>query len=447
MTSQPVKSEGLKRQLSVVDIAASVLNITVGSGIFLLPALVAAILGPASIIAYLVCGALYFCIMLCFAEMSSRVTSSGGAYVYIEKAFGPFAGFIANNLFWLSGVLISAALVNGIADMLSASFPVFERLWWRMLFFALLIGCTCYINITGVKQSMRTAKALVVMKLAPLLLIVIVGLLGLHLSNLTWNELPDVNDLGAASLLLFAAFIGGESAASFGGEMKNPRRTGPLGLLVGVASVIGFYMLIQVVAQSALGNSLATQKAPLATVAGIELGSWAITLLLAAGIISIFGTLFSCVMAFSRVMFAGAFNNLLPSYLGRVHPRFATPHWAIVTVSVLAFILASSGGYRHLIVVATISMMLSYLGVSLALIKFKLKKAAVPSEGFSTPGGITIPLISVLALCWFLWHSKSDEVIGIAIFIMLLMVIYVVKNFVTKKNNQQSYLTEPEQFN
>ena len=205
-----------------------------------------------------------------------------------------------------------------------------------------------------------------------------------------------------------------------------------------MVSVIIFYVLIQAVAQSTLGASLAAQKAPLATVAGIELGAWATTLLLVGGIISIFGTLFSCVMAFSRVMFAGAFNSLLPKFLAKVHPKFATPHWSIITVSCLAFILACTGGYRYLIVVATISIMLSYVGVALALIKFKLQKEGAASEaGFRVPGGVIIPSITVIALCWFLWHSKYEEIVGLGIFIGLLIVIYLLKLILTNRKLTQ----------
>jgi amino acid transporter len=445
---QPINNnnEGLKREVTAMDIAASVLNITIGSGIFLLPALVAAILGNASIVAYLVCGTLFFCIMLCFAEMSSRITSSGGAYVYIEKAFGPFAGFIANNLFWLCGVLICAALVNGIADMLSVNFPIFEQQFYRIVLFIVLIGYSCYSNITGIKQSMRTAKILTVLKVLPLLLIVIVGLFRLNFSNLTWPGLPSTGELGAASLLLFAAFIGGESAASFGGEMKNPGKTGAVGLLAGVAAVIVFYMLIHIVAQSTLGSSLASQKAPLASVAGTELGSWALQVLIVGGIISVFGTLFSCIMAFSRVLFAGAFNKTLPGYLKKVHPKYATPHWAIITLSIFAVILACSGGYRYLIVVATISMMLSYVGVALALIKFKLQKETVrPAGSFRIPGGIIIPVIALIALVWFLWHSKKEELVGISIFIGALIIIYFIKLFFKLKTGNENVTVDSKE--
>ena len=438
-------NEGLKRELGVLDIAVSVVNITVGSGIFLLPALVAAILGNASILAYIFCGLLYFCIMLCYAEMSGRITNSGGGYVYIEKAFGPFAGFIANNLFWFCGVSISAALCNGIADILSVPFPVFNEQFYRILLFIVLIAFVCYYNITGVKQSMKMAKVLTLLKLLPLVLIVIVGLFQLNVNNLKWNGLPSANDLGTASLILFAAFLGGESAATMGGEMKDPKRTGPFGILAGVASVIIFYMLVHLVAQSSLGASLSTQKAPLAATAGIELGKWALQLLLVCGIISIFGCLFSIVMAFSRVIFAGAFNDRLPKFLSKVHTRYATPYWSIIALSALALILACTGGYRTLIVIATASMMLVFVGVVLALIKFKLTKdERYAATGFKIPGGIVVPVIALITLGWFLSHSKKNEITGICIFIGLLISIYVIKSLLTRKPVVSVIASEPD---
>lgn len=173
MPEKPTNNEGLKREIGITGIAASVINMTIGSGIFLLPALVATILGSASIIAYVLCGVLYFCIMLCFAEMSGRISHSGGAYIYIEKAFGPFAGFIANNLLWFCGALLGAALVNGIADMLTVPFPIFEKTPYRILLFVLLLGFLVYSNITGIKQSMRVVKGVTFIKLVPLALLVI----------------------------------------------------------------------------------------------------------------------------------------------------------------------------------------------------------------------------------------------------------------------------------
>src|SRR5450432_3148682 len=94
-----LEKENLKREIGVGALTLAILNITVGTGIFVIPAIIAETLGAAAILAYLVCGALIFLIALCFAEMGSKTTASGGIYAYIETAFGPFAGFIANNLF------------------------------------------------------------------------------------------------------------------------------------------------------------------------------------------------------------------------------------------------------------------------------------------------------------------------------------------------------------
>ena len=281
---------------------------------------------------------------------------------------------------------------------------------------------------------MIVAKLLTILKLLPILLIVVVGLFHLNFNNLKWNGFPSSDGIGTASLLLFAAFLGGETASTMGGEMKNPRRTGPLGILLGVGSVIIFYMLIQTVAQSSLGASLATQKAPLAAVAGTQLGRWGLQLLIVCGIISIFGTLYSGIMAFSRVMFAGAFNGILPKYLSQVHPRYSTPHWSIITLSLIAFILACTGGYRQLIVIGTIAMLLLFVGAVSALIKFKLSKEEnKETKGFRVPGGIAIPVIALITLIWFLSHSKQNEIRSAFIFIAFVSMIYLLKIIFKKR--------------
>ena len=135
------QSEGLKRELGVLDVATNVVNISIASGIFLLPAIIAAMLGNMSIVAYILCGLMFFMVALCYAEVGSRITDSGGAYIYIERAFGRYAGFMANTFFWIgTGVFVSAALINGIADMLSVVFPILKLPVYRAIFFLLAMG-------------------------------------------------------------------------------------------------------------------------------------------------------------------------------------------------------------------------------------------------------------------------------------------------------------------
>ena len=431
MTNQ---NEGLKRELGIADVAINVINIAIASGIFLLPALIAGILGNASIVAYAVCGFMFLLVALCYAEVSSRITTSGGMYAYIEKAFGPFWGFLANTLFWFgTGAFVAAALINGIADMLSIPFPILNQSFYRgLLFLTFFIG-VAYSNIIGTKQGMLIIKIITVIKILPLILILVAGLAQLNTANLSWQGFPSVDNLGAASLILFFAFAGGETALNISGEMKNPNRTAPLGLLLGVLFLVIFYALLQIVSQSAMGAELTNQKAPLAAVAGILLGSWGIKVLIACGVIAIFGSFYSIILGFSRVLFAGAKDGLLPKFLSAVHPKYATPHLAIISFSVIAFIMAVSGGFRQLIVLATITILISYTGVVLVLIKFRLKENKAYPAGFRLPGGLLIPMVTLIILGWFLFQSKLNELIAIGIFLAALSVIYTVKLLLNKR--------------
>ena len=127
MTPVSVK-ENLKREIGVRSLTLAIINQTIGTGIFVIPALIAINLQAAAIITYLVCGTLIFLIALCFAELGSKTTASGGVYEYIETAFGPYAGFLANNIYWFGASVISdAALANALADTLKYFFPSLRK--------------------------------------------------------------------------------------------------------------------------------------------------------------------------------------------------------------------------------------------------------------------------------------------------------------------------------
>jgi basic amino acid/polyamine antiporter, APA family len=422
--------EGLKRELGVFDVAINVINISIASGIFLLPALIAGILGNASIIAYGLCGLMFLLVTLCYAEVGSRITTSGGAYAYIEKAFGSYFGFLANTFLWFgTGVLAAAALVNGIADMLSVPFPIFNYGLYRALLFLSIFSFLAFSNVIGVKQGMKLVKTITLIKILPLVILIIVGLLNIKTENLAWQGFPTLDKLGPASLILFFAFTGGETALNISGEMKNPNRTAPLGLLFGVITIVVFYCLIQIVAQSTLGIDLTNQKAPLAAAAGILLGNWGSTMMISCAVIAIFGSLNSFILVFPRAMFAGANDGLLPRFLSNVHPKYATPHWAIIIFTAISFILAISGGFKQLLILATLSMMLLHVGVVLAAIKFRWQKEVGNATDFRLPGGIIIPFAALIILLWFVFQSKPNEVIGTGVFILVLTIVYFLKRF------------------
>lgn len=428
------EKENLKREIGVRALTLAILNITVGTGIFVIPAIVAENLGAAAIVAYLVCGALIFLIALCFAEMGSKVSISGGVYTYIEVAFGPFAGFMANNLFWLGSCVISdAAVANGLADTLKFFFPLLGNEMFRILFFILLFAGLAMLNIRSVKYGIRFIELATFAKLIPLVLLVIVGIGYISVDNLRWTATPTIGNIGSASLLLIFAFMGVEGPISNGGEIKNAKRTVPLGIFFGISSVLFLYIAIQLVTQGVLGDTiLAHKSSPLAAVAGIIFGKAGFVLIIVATSISMIGAIGGEILSIPRILFAGARDGVMPRALARVHPRFFTPYIAVGFYAFLGCVFAISGGFKQLAIISSASMLLLYLGVVLSTLKLRKNEAETTEKTFRAPGGILVPLLAIGAILWLLSNLSKPEFTGIAIFIIVFSCIYAASNWLKK---------------
>lgn len=420
--------EGLKRVVGTRGLALNVINNTIGAGIFALPAIVGIALGSFAVFAYIFCGIMLASIMLCYAEIGSRVTSAGGSYAYVEAAFGNFAGFIINWLFVFAwGILGDAALMNVVSDSLAVIFPVFLNPWMRALLFFVLLGFMILVNIRGTKQGVAFVKWIAVIKLLPLLGIIIFGFSHVSSANLHWENLPSTATFGDTVLILFFAFAGFESALGVSGEIKNPKRTIPLGIFCGAIIVLIIYLLLQSVTQGVLGSNLeAVKDAPLAAVAEKIVGSIGGTLLLLAAAISCFGNVGGDIMNTPRVIFAGANDGLFPKFLSRVHHKYFTPYFAIIIYAGLIFIFAVSGGFKQLAILASASILLIYLAVILATIKLRNKKQNTSEKSFKVPGGLIIPIIGIITIVWLLTSLSVWEVCSTLIFINVVSAIYFV---------------------
>jgi basic amino acid/polyamine antiporter, APA family len=408
--------EGLVRVIGVGALSLGVVNMVVGAGIFVLPGRIAAELGSAAILAYLICSVAVALIFLCFAEVGSRVSRSGGAYAYIEEAFGPFAGFIASIMMWFGYLALSdAAITVAMVEALTLGFPVLGRSLPRGLFIIAVFAFLSFVNIRGAKAGVRFYMVSTVTKLVPLLVLLVVGMFAINLENLAIPEWPSAQQLGAGAIMLFFAFGGAESALSASGEIKNPGRTVPLGLLAGIGGLMVLYVGLQTVSQGVLGAELANNtEAPLAAVATQALGTWGGKMLLVGVVISIFSTLSGDMMGAPRVVFASAFDGHLPKALAKLHPKYNTPHVAIVFFATLVCAFALSGTFKYLAVFATGTLLLLYLGVSLAVLRLRQRDGLPEAGAFRLPFGPLIPVSSSLIVVWLLSQVPLGEALSIA---------------------------------
>ena len=387
-------------------LAAAIVNITIGGGIFRLPGNVAASLGAAAPIAYLVCAVAMGLIVFCIADAGSRVPLTGGPYAYVGTAFGPYAGFISGVLLWMIGTFAAAAVATLFAANVGRLVP---SLGGRTHEILLVVGALIFwsaVNLRGVTVGSRLNSIATVAKLMPLLLIAIGGLFFIRAENLEWTRTPAAADVARTCLLLIFAFAGIEVAVVPGGEVRDPARTVPRAIAIAMIGITALYLLLQLVAQGILGGALATATAtPLADAAGASLGGWAQNVLLAGAAVSMFGYLGGMTLSMPRVVYAFARDGFLPAALARVDPVHAAPRAAIGVQSLITVVLAVTGSFERLAILANIAALALYFGCAVASWRLRATSPGAPSANLTA----LIPWLACAVIVWLLTGVTRNE--------------------------------------
>jgi len=428
-------NDSLVRVIGTFGLAAAIINITIGGGIFRLPANVAGSLGAAAPLAYLVCAVAMGLIVLCIADAGSRVSLTGGPYAYVGTAFGPYAGFLSGVLLWMLGTFATAAVSTVFASSLGLLVPALAGRVMEIGILVVAFGFWSLVNLQGVTLGVRLNSIATVAKLLPLLLVAIGGLFFIDTENLRVVAMPAAGDVARTSLLLIFAFAGIECALVPSGEVRDPARTVPRAIALAMVGITVLYIALQMVAQGILGSGLAQATvSPLADAAGASLGGWARALLLGGAALSMFGYLGGMTLSIPRMVFALARDGFLPRALAAVHPVHRTPQAAIIAQSVLGLALAISGTFEKLAILANVSALALYLGCALASWRLRqLGVQKVPSTAlgaggtaFRVPLAALVPWLACVVIVWLLTGLTRDEWLGFVACIVAASVTYLV---------------------
>ena len=414
----------LKRDVSRWEIVGLSLNDVIGSGIYLLPAAAAALLGPASLWAVLLAGAAVLLLVLCFAEAGSHFDEPGSGYVYTREAFGDFVGFEVGWMTWLARVASVASLSNGFALALTFLWPGAASGLARVVIITLPLVFFMWINVVGVKHGARLAVGLTIVKILPLLFLILVGLPAVDWSLVFPVPVPETSGLGEAAILLLFAYAGFENTAAAAGEFKNPKRDVPFALVTMIIVVTVLYTLVQLVAVGTLPDLAArVDGAPLADSAALVVGVWAGLVMTLGAAVSIEGNVGNTMLAGPRYLYALAVDGYGPRVLARVHPRYHTPAWAIVTQGVVAGALALSGSFVQLAMLSIVARLATYIGTAAAVpvLRRRFEKA---EHTIVLPGGATIPVLALLLCLAFLASATLGNLIAGAIGLVVGVAIY-----------------------
>jgi basic amino acid/polyamine antiporter, APA family len=424
MNATSSRDEGLVRKVGPWGLAASVVGIVVGAGIFAVPGALAAAVGPYAPLAFLVCGLAIGAVAICFAEGGSRMPTSGGVYGYIEAAFGPLTGYVAGILLLVGDVLACGGVAAALADVAASAASKSLVPTVHAAVIIGVIGGVALINIAGVARAARFVSATTALKLIPLVIFIVVGCTRIDSANFAQVAQPATEGLGRAAILALFSFIGMESPLSASGEVAHPSRTIPRALAIAMVSVALIYVAIQIIAQGILGASLAHSHAPLADAMG-HISPLLRALMLAGATVSMFGWISSDLLGSPRILFAFARDGLLPRALGAVHPRTRAPYVAILAYAGLAAVLALTGSFVELAALSALTTAALYaLGCVAAwlLARRGVAVAGAPLNfrwlGAATLVGVTSMLALIALGSWL-------EVVGLATLIGLSVLIYL----------------------
>jgi len=417
---------GFRRVVSRWEIVAFSVNDVIGSGVYLLPAAAALILGVASVGAVVAAGFAVLLLVLCFAEASSYFDQPGGAYLYTRTAFGELIGFEVGWMTWIARVTSVSSLSVGFAQALSYIWPETNTGLWRALAITIPVLVLTLINVIGVKGGVRTAVFLAVSKTVPLLIFIAAGVFAFSRQALEANgAAPRTGTLGEAALLLLFAYAGFENTPAPAGEFKNPKRDVPFALVAQIVIVTLIYSAVQWVALSTLPG-VAHSQTPLADSARLFLGGWAGLLMTFGGAVSILGTNSNTVLSGPRYLYALAADGFGPRALAYLHPRFRTPVVAILLQTAIALPLALTGSFVELAALSVVARLATYLGTAASVPMLRRKFPDAPGA-VRIPGGPVIPIVAAL-LCVVLAASATPKnLIAGAIAIVIGFVLWLMR--------------------
>jgi basic amino acid/polyamine antiporter, APA family len=417
------KKSRLKRDLTFFDLTAIVIGSVVGSDIYIASAISAGLIGPFSIVIWALAGGAAALLALVFAYCSFYAPRVGGSFAFVSTAFDDFYGFLAGWSMWIAEIISLPVFAITFTNYLQFFFPLSfaQQVAVKAAFLFGLTG----LNILGVKFAGRLNDALTLLKLTPLFLLIIVGLATFATNpSLLGNYSPliplGLGNFSTALVLIFWAYVGFEMGTLPASEVREPKKTIPKAIITGMAIVAAFYMLTNFIIDGTLNwTVLAGSKTPLVLVGVALLGPIGAIIMSLGALVSVSGSDESGILGTARLSYAMSIDGLFPKIFSKVHPKYKTPHSALVIQCTLAFLLSIFSGLGNLISFAVFNLAFSFFLTCMALVILQKDKEK------ELHGQHIIPWIG-MAICLYLLLSTSpfDKLVGSAL-ILIGIPIYI----------------------
>jgi len=471
----PEHKTSLRRALTLNDAIALVVGSVIGTGVFLKTTVMTQQLGRPSLVmlAWIAAGLLSLAGALAYAELGAMFPHAGGEYVYLGKAYGEAPAFLYG---WMQFVVAGAGGMAGISTgfaiflsaLISMGGPWVERTFhllgkeihWQLGLTQLVaVGAIVFftvINCFGVKLGGRVQGFLTIVKL--LGIAVIVGGVLLFSHGASWSHLAmsntsnlgGISAFGAAMMAALWAYNGWYLLPVCAGEVRDPQRNVPRGLIFGMLALIATYVLANLayfyalpITEVTTANSTAYPSAlPVAAKAAQTfLGPSGIAFISITFVISTLGALNGCIMGQARIPFAMARAGLFFKRLGEVNPNSKAPVWAIIAQSSWGCVLALSGTFDQITTYVIFALWL-FIGVTVSAV-FVLRRTMPDVERpYKALGYPVVPVLFILVALWLVINSIVTSPVESLIGIFLIALGLPVYFYFRRKRLGAGHLTE-----
>lgn len=353
----------LKREIGLFGATALGIGAIIGSGIFIVTGIVAGVAGPAMIFSVIIAGIIAVFSAMSVAELGAYMPEEGGTYAYAQKLISPFAGFTAGWIWIFSNIFVGAAVSLGFAHYFVTLFPAVPV--------KIIAGIICLIfiiiNYLGLKESVLFNNILVTLKVLILLFFGAFGLGFFRPENFTPFAPEGSMGILSGAALIFFAYTGFARVTIMAEEVRDPEKTIPRSIYLALAISTVIYLLVSTVAVGLAGApALSHSGSPLADAIGGTGNSGAVLIISLGAMIATASVLLTTIMGISRIVFSMARSQDLPSLFERIHPRFSTPHYAIVITGICMIAAILLADLMLVVAVSTFAMLLYYLIANIA---------------------------------------------------------------------------------
>jgi APA family basic amino acid/polyamine antiporter len=426
----------LKKSLGLFDGISLLIGITIGSGIFATPQVIAGYLDSFSVIIVLWVGVAIFVYVgsLIYAELGCRFPNTGGEYIYIEKAFGPFWGFLFG---WAQLFIIRTSPAAGLS-LISANyigyFIPMDQLEKNVVAITVIIIFGA-INYIGVERASLYNKFSSSVKIGGLLLFAIMGLIiingdfaKLSESSQATATLGPTGNVVAALMLVLFSFIGWDRVGYVAGEMKEPKKVIPLSMLYGMLVIAVLYLSANLLYHTVMGlEGMRSSTIVASDTAVVLFGNMGAGLISIMVIISATGSINGTMMSASRVYYAMARDGLMFKWLDHIHPKFQTPTHAIIAHCIWGIVLILvRQNFETIVSGMVFDVLIFYVFTTVAFFKFRSSEAG-NKDGYQLPyyqilG--TIYLVGIVSLILLRVFYETDKSVQDLAFVLTGIPVY-----------------------